>query len=154
MRAAVATLLGQLMAQPLHGPRVSLLLSRLLPPGLVSAIQVIFSHTLPLHRLFRPGQWPTSAPDPQQQQQQQEDLGSTAVAVDIEFGRERYMHYTPYPRSSKHKRGDFDGGVKALIVGRWVGIVEDLCGARRRALVRRRWRRWATPQRHRSGCGT
>ncbi|KAK9915634.1 hypothetical protein WJX75_001835 [Coccomyxa subellipsoidea] len=39
VRAAVATLLGQLMAQPLHGPRVSLLLSRLLPPGLVSAIQ-------------------------------------------------------------------------------------------------------------------
>jgi len=40
VRAAVATLLSQLMAQPLHGPRVTLLLSRLLPPGLVAAIQV------------------------------------------------------------------------------------------------------------------
>ena len=52
MRAAVATLLGQLMAQPLHGPRVSLLLSRLLPPGLVAAIQVISSHKLQLTSLF------------------------------------------------------------------------------------------------------
>ena len=41
MRAAVATLLGQLMKQPLHGPRITLLLSRLLPPGLVAAIQVL-----------------------------------------------------------------------------------------------------------------
>ncbi len=40
VRAAVATLLGQLMGQPLHGPRITLLLSRLLPPGLVAAIQV------------------------------------------------------------------------------------------------------------------
>ena len=40
VRTAVATLLGRLCAQPLHGPRVVLLLSRLLPPGLVAAIQV------------------------------------------------------------------------------------------------------------------
>ena len=40
IQTAVATLLGRLCAQPLHGPRVVLLLSRLLPPGLVAAIQV------------------------------------------------------------------------------------------------------------------
>ena len=40
VHAAVATLLAQLMKQPLHGPRVALLLARLLPPGLVAAIQV------------------------------------------------------------------------------------------------------------------
>ncbi len=48
MRAAVATLLGQLMAQPLHGPRITLLLSRLLPPGLVAAIQVTTPANNPL----------------------------------------------------------------------------------------------------------
>ena len=40
MRAAVATLLSQLTKQPLHGPRIVLLLNRLLPPGLVTAIEV------------------------------------------------------------------------------------------------------------------
>jgi len=40
VRAAVATLLSQLAKQPLHGPRIVLLLNRLLPPGLVSAIEV------------------------------------------------------------------------------------------------------------------
>ncbi len=40
MRAAVATLLSQLTKQPLHGPRILLLLNRLLPPGLVTAIEV------------------------------------------------------------------------------------------------------------------
>lgn len=40
MKAACGNLLGSLMAQPLHGPRVLLLCGRLLPPGLVSAIQV------------------------------------------------------------------------------------------------------------------
>ena len=40
MRAAVATLLSQLAKQPLHGPRFVLLLNRLLPPGLVTAIEV------------------------------------------------------------------------------------------------------------------
>ncbi|KAK9809260.1 hypothetical protein WJX72_012293 [[Myrmecia] bisecta] len=39
VRAAAASLAGRLMAQPLHGPRVVLLLGRLLPPGLVAAIQ-------------------------------------------------------------------------------------------------------------------
>ena len=41
MRGAVATLLGLLAKQPLHGPRVLLLLHKLLPPGLVGAIQVL-----------------------------------------------------------------------------------------------------------------
>ena len=40
VRAAVATLLSQLTKQPLHGPRIVLLLNRLLPPGLVAAIEV------------------------------------------------------------------------------------------------------------------
>ena len=40
VRAAVATLLSQLSKQPLHGPRTVLLLNRLLPPGLVAAIEV------------------------------------------------------------------------------------------------------------------
>lgn len=44
MRVAVATLLGQLTKQPLHGPRISLLLGRLLPPGLVAAIEVRMLH--------------------------------------------------------------------------------------------------------------
>ena len=43
VRAAVATLLSQLAKQPLHGPRIVLLLNRLLPPGLVSAIEVSLS---------------------------------------------------------------------------------------------------------------
>ncbi|KAK9822709.1 hypothetical protein WJX81_005943 [Elliptochloris bilobata] len=38
VRAAIASLLGRLAAQPLHGPRVALLLGRLLPPGLVAAL--------------------------------------------------------------------------------------------------------------------
>jgi DnaJ family protein C protein 13 len=35
---ACASLLSRLMAQPLHGPRVRLLLSHLLPEGLVAAV--------------------------------------------------------------------------------------------------------------------
>ena len=35
-----ALLLSRLMRQALHGPRVALLLSRLLPPGLITAIHV------------------------------------------------------------------------------------------------------------------
>ncbi len=38
MRSATASLLGRLMAQPLHGPRVALLVGRALPPGLVAAL--------------------------------------------------------------------------------------------------------------------
>ncbi|GMH45130.1 hypothetical protein BSKO_13087 [Bryopsis sp. KO-2023] len=38
MRADVATLLARLMGQRVHGPRVELLLSKILPPGLVAAI--------------------------------------------------------------------------------------------------------------------
>ena len=38
MRSATASLLGRLMAQPLHGPRVALLVGRVLPPGLVAAL--------------------------------------------------------------------------------------------------------------------
>jgi hypothetical protein len=37
-RAAAADVLAALMAQPSHGPRVSLLMGKLLPPGLVAAI--------------------------------------------------------------------------------------------------------------------
>jgi hypothetical protein len=40
VRAATASLLGRLAGQPLHGPRVALLLGRLLPPGLVAALLV------------------------------------------------------------------------------------------------------------------
>ena len=39
-RAAAASLLGRLLAQPLHGPRVGLVLSKFLPPGLVALVQV------------------------------------------------------------------------------------------------------------------
>ena len=38
MRSATASLLGRLMAQPLHGPRVALLVGRALPPGLVAGL--------------------------------------------------------------------------------------------------------------------
>jgi len=38
VRSATASLLGRLMAQPLHGPRVALLVGRALPPGLVAAL--------------------------------------------------------------------------------------------------------------------
>lgn len=37
-RAAAATLLSRFMAHSLHGPRVALLLGRVLPPGLVAAV--------------------------------------------------------------------------------------------------------------------
>lgn len=37
-KAAAADVLGALMAQPSHGPRVSLLMGKLLPPGLVASI--------------------------------------------------------------------------------------------------------------------
>ena len=40
MQLAAASLLGRLQVQALHGPRVTLTLRRLLPPGLVAAIQV------------------------------------------------------------------------------------------------------------------
>lgn len=40
MQLAAASLLGRLQVQALHGPRVTLALQRLLPPGLVAAIQV------------------------------------------------------------------------------------------------------------------
>ena len=39
VQLAAASLLGRLQVQALHGPRVSLTLQRLLPPGLVAAIQ-------------------------------------------------------------------------------------------------------------------
>lgn len=39
VQVAAASLLGRLQVQPLHGPRVTLALQRLLPPGLVAAIQ-------------------------------------------------------------------------------------------------------------------
>ena len=39
LQLAAASLLGRLQAQALHGPRVTLTLQRLLPPGLVAAIQ-------------------------------------------------------------------------------------------------------------------
>jgi DnaJ family protein C protein 13 len=38
-RAAAASLLGKLMAQPMHGPRVAITIARFLPDGLVSAIR-------------------------------------------------------------------------------------------------------------------
>ncbi|GAB4853472.1 DnaJ sub C grv2 [Ancistrocladus abbreviatus] len=38
-RAAAASLLGKLVAQPMHGPRVAITLARFLPDGLVSAIR-------------------------------------------------------------------------------------------------------------------
>ena len=39
LRAATAALLGRLTEQPLHGPRVVVLLHSLLPPSLVSLLQ-------------------------------------------------------------------------------------------------------------------
>lgn len=39
LQAATASLLGRLAGQPLHGPRVMLLLGKLLPPGLAAAIR-------------------------------------------------------------------------------------------------------------------
>ena len=47
VQAVTATILSKMMGQPLHGPRVVLFLGRLLPPGLVAAIQVpcyIYAH--------------------------------------------------------------------------------------------------------------
>lgn len=38
-RAAAASLLGKLVGQPMHGPRVAITLARFLPDGLVSAIR-------------------------------------------------------------------------------------------------------------------
>ncbi|KAJ4802760.1 DnaJ subfamily C GRV2 [Rhynchospora pubera] len=38
-RAAAASLLGKLMGQPMHGPRVAITLARFLPDGLVSAVR-------------------------------------------------------------------------------------------------------------------
>ena len=45
VQAVVATILSRVCAEPLHGPRVVLLLKRLLPPGHVIAIQVDFSYS-------------------------------------------------------------------------------------------------------------
>ena len=39
-QTAAASLLARYMAQPLHGPRVVLLVQRMLPPGLVASLQV------------------------------------------------------------------------------------------------------------------
>lgn len=39
VQTAAASLLGRLQVQALHGPRVTLTLQRLLPPGLIAAIQ-------------------------------------------------------------------------------------------------------------------
>ena len=39
-KTGAALLLSRLMRQALHGPRVTLFLSRLLPPGLITAIHV------------------------------------------------------------------------------------------------------------------
>lgn len=49
VQLAAASLLGRLQVQALHGPRVTLTLQRLLPPGLVAAIQASHSSgfTLP-----------------------------------------------------------------------------------------------------------
>lgn len=41
VQAVVATNLSRLAANPLHGPRVLLLMKRLLPPGMITAIQVL-----------------------------------------------------------------------------------------------------------------
>lgn len=38
-RAAAASLLGKLVGQPMHGPRVAITIARFLPDGLVSAIR-------------------------------------------------------------------------------------------------------------------
>lgn len=38
-RAAAASLLGKLVGQPMHGPRVAITLARFLPDGLVSVIR-------------------------------------------------------------------------------------------------------------------
>lgn len=38
-RAGAASLLGKLVGQPMHGPRVAITLARYLPDGLVSAIR-------------------------------------------------------------------------------------------------------------------
>ena len=38
-RAAAASLLGKLVSQPMHGPRVAITLARFLPDGLVSIIR-------------------------------------------------------------------------------------------------------------------
>ena len=45
VQLAAASLLGRLQVQALHGPRVTLTLQRLLPPGLVAAIQASSSLT-------------------------------------------------------------------------------------------------------------
>lgn len=39
LQVATAALLGRLASQPLHGPRVQLLLERLLPPGVAEAVR-------------------------------------------------------------------------------------------------------------------
>ena len=41
-KLGAVAVMGRLVAHPLHGPRVLLLLGKLLPPGLVAAIQVRF----------------------------------------------------------------------------------------------------------------
>lgn len=49
MRVEVANLLGRLISQAQHGPRVELLLGRILPPGLVACIR------------DGPGEWATES---------------------------------------------------------------------------------------------
>ena len=53
VRAATAALLGRLMAQPLHGPRVVLVLQSLLPPSMVSILQVLAGASGPPRSLLR-----------------------------------------------------------------------------------------------------
>ena len=50
VQLAAASLLGRLQVQALHGPRVTLTLQRLLPPGLVAAIQA----SQPCSMLYQP----------------------------------------------------------------------------------------------------
>lgn len=40
VQAVVATILSRMCAEPLHGPRIVLLLQKLLPPSHITAIQV------------------------------------------------------------------------------------------------------------------
>ena len=49
VQLAAATLLGRLQVQALHGPRVTLTLQRLLPPGLIAAIQASFAPPTKAH---------------------------------------------------------------------------------------------------------
>lgn len=52
MRSETASLLSHLMTQPIHGRRVELFLSRILPPGLVTAIHDGPGKQTPSHLCF------------------------------------------------------------------------------------------------------